>query len=85
MIDVVIYTTMYCGYCHRAKAILASKGVQYKEIKLDGDNEGRIELMQKTGLRTVPQIWVGDQHIGGCDELMVLDRSGTLDQMLTQG
>ncbi len=82
MIEVVIYTTRYCGYCHRAKALLDSKGVPYKEVPLDGDREGRIALMHKSGRRTVPQIWVGDMHVGGCEELMALDQSGALDQML---
>ncbi len=85
MVEVTIYTTKFCGYCMRAKALLQSKGVAFKEIALDGDREGRVALMKKSGQHTVPQIWIGDEHIGGCDELMALDRTGNLDAMLAAG
>ena len=85
MCKVTIYTTKFCGYCMRAKALLQSKGVAFDEIALDGDREGRIALMKKSGQHTVPQIWIGDTHVGGSEELMVLDRAGRLDAMLAAG
>ncbi|MFL0810068.1 MAG: glutaredoxin 3 [Agarilytica sp.] len=83
MPEVTVYTTRYCGYCRRAKAILDSKRVAYKEIPLDGDRAGRIELMKRASSHTVPQIWIGDQHIGGSDELYALHRAGSLDELLS--
>lgn len=82
MQEVTIYTTRYCGYCHRAKALLDQKGVAYKEIPMDGDREGRILLMQRAKSHTVPQIWIGERHIGGCDELYMLEQSSRLDGLL---
>jgi glutaredoxin 3 len=77
-----MYTTRYCPFCTRAKQILDAKGVAYVEISVDGDASLRSEMMQKSGRHTVPQIWVADKHIGGCDELSSLERSGQLDSML---
>jgi len=77
-----IYTTRYCGFCFRAKRLLDSKGVKYEEVAIDGDREARIKLQQMTGQTTVPQIWIGETHVGGCDDLYALERSGRLDQML---
>jgi glutaredoxin 3 len=82
MIDVVLYTTQTCPFCHQAKQLLVSKGVQFCELSVDRDPELRMEMMQKSGRRTVPQIWVGDEHVGGCDDLWALERSGRLDEML---
>jgi len=79
---VTIYTTRFCPYCVRAKHLLASKGVTFEEIAVDGDYEQRQQLQQKTGQSTVPQIWVGDTHVGGCDELYALERSQQLDKLL---
>ncbi len=79
---VVLYTTQYCPYCIRAKQLLASKGVDYQEIAVDGKPQLREEMIQKSGRYTVPQIWIGDEHVGGCDELYVLERQGRLDAML---
>lgn len=83
MTEVVIYTTRTCGYCLRAKALLSSKTIEFKEIAIDGDRQGRIDLLNRSGQFTVPQIWIGERHIGGCDDLMALNHSGLLDQMLS--
>lgn len=79
---VVIYTTTFCPYCIRAKRLLDSKQVSYKEIKVDNDPGLRREMTQLSGRHTVPQIWIGEQHIGGCDDLYALERSARLDGML---
>lgn len=79
---VVVYTTQICPYCVRAKQLLASKGAQYQEINLDQQPELRGEVMRKSGRRTVPQIWIGETHVGGFDELWALDRAGKLEPML---
>lgn len=79
---VVIYTTTYCPYCIRAKRLLDSKQVSYREIKVDNDPEQRREMTRLSGRHTVPQIWIGDRHIGGCDELHALDRASGLDPLL---
>ncbi|MFI4967128.1 MAG: glutaredoxin 3 [Gammaproteobacteria bacterium] len=79
---VVIYSTRVCPYCVRAKALLDDKHVAYTEVLVDLDPERRAEMMQKTGRRTVPQIFVGQHHVGGFDELYALDRSGGLDPLL---
>ncbi|MCP4498588.1 MAG: glutaredoxin [Deltaproteobacteria bacterium] len=77
-----IYTTAYCGFCHRAKHILASENVAFEEVAVDGDNEKRKWLREKSGQRTVPQIFFGDESIGGCSELEVLVARKTLQQKL---
>jgi glutaredoxin 3 len=78
-----IFTTPYCPYCHRAKRLLAQKGAQFEEIDVSGDWEARETLAEKAGgLTTVPQIWIGDFHVGGSDELHALDRAGKLDPLL---
>ena len=82
MSDVVLYTTRYCPYCVRAKQLLSSKGVSFQDIPVDNDPEKRDEMMQKSGRHTVPQIWIGGTHVGGCDELYDLERQGKLDGML---
>lgn len=84
MPDVILYTTRFCPFCTQAKQLLDSKGVQYREIAVDNDPELRMEMMNLSGRRTVPQIWIGDTHVGGCDELWVLERSGGLDSLLKQ-
>jgi glutaredoxin 3 len=78
MTDVTIYTTRYCPFCIHAKQLLEHKGAKYKEIPVDNDPQLRAEMTRKSGQRTVPQIWLGDKHIGGCDELFALERKGTL-------
>ncbi len=82
MVEVEMYTTKYCPYCVRARHLLDGKGVAYRERAVDGEYELRQEMMDRSGQRTVPQIWIGSQHVGGCDELMALERQGQLDQML---
>lgn len=82
MPDVHLYTTRFCPYCIQAKRLLEHKGVDYREIAVDGDPERRLEMMNASGRRTVPQIWIGETHIGGCNELFALERSGELDHLL---
>ena len=79
---VKIYTTRFCGYCLRAKALLESKQIPYEEIPVDGDREARADLMQRTGRSTVPQIWIGERHIGGCNELMRIAATNELDRLI---
>ena len=82
MQPVTIYTTQLCGFCHAAKRLLTKKGVAFDEIDVGHDPEKRQEMMQKSGRHTVPQIGIGETHVGGCDDLYDLDRSGKLDPML---
>jgi glutaredoxin 3 len=83
MPKILIYTTPYCPYCHRAKRLLTQKGASFEEIDVSGDWAAREALMDKAGgLTTVPQIWIGDTHVGGSDELHALDRAGQLDALL---
>ncbi|WP_127556121.1 glutaredoxin 3 [Saccharospirillum alexandrii] len=81
---VTLYTTAWCPFCVRAKQLLDHKGSAYREISVDGQPELRQEMMQRSGQRTVPQIWVGEHHIGGCDELYALERAGRLDALLAE-
>jgi glutaredoxin 3 len=81
---VTIYVTTVCPYCVRAKMHLKKKGVEFTEINVDSDSEKRAWLMQATGQRTVPQIFVNEQSIGGCDDMLALDRAGKLDPLLAQ-
>ncbi|MFM8610884.1 MAG: glutaredoxin 3 [Burkholderiaceae bacterium] len=83
MQPVKMYTTAVCPYCVRAKQILKSKGVeQIEEIRIDADPAERDRMMEITGRRTVPQIFIGDAHVGGCDDLMALDGRGGLVPLL---
>lgn len=84
MATVEVYTTKVCPYCVRAKNLLKQKGADYTEIDLSHDDAGRIALVEKTGLRTVPQIFINGQHIGGCDDLYALEAKGGLDPLLAQ-
>ena len=81
---ITIYTTSWCPYCQRAKGLLAAKNLSFKEIDVDEAPGLREEMMARSQRRTVPQIFVGDRHVGGCDDLFALDRSGELDR-LTEG
>lgn len=82
---VVIYTTMFCPYCHSAKALLKRKGVAYEEIKVDGNRDARRTMSELAGGRTsVPQIFIAGEHVGGCDELHALDASGALEAKLRE-
>lgn len=84
MEQVVIYTTATCCYCERAKAWLTERGIPYREVDLTDDDEGRRHLVERAGgQRTVPQIFVGDVHIGGCTDLVALDRAGGFTPLLT--
>jgi glutaredoxin 3 len=83
MKTVRMYTTQVCPFCVRAKALLKQRGVaQIDEIRVDLDPSQRLHMMQITGRRTVPQIFIGDTHVGGCDDLMALDQRGGLMPML---
>lgn len=82
MTDVVIYSTQVCPYCVRAKQLFKRKGVSYREIDVSFDQAERMALVARTKQRTVPQIFINDQHIGGCDELYALERNGQLDPLL---
>jgi len=84
MAAIEVYTTPYCAYCVAAKDLLRRKGVEYVEINVAGDRERRTEMVERAGGSvTVPQIFIGDTHVGGCDELYALDEAGGLDPLLT--
>jgi glutaredoxin 3 len=82
MKPVKIYTTPWCPYCVRAKRLLDKKGVSYQEIDVDNADEARIRLAEQTGRRTVPQIFIGEHHVGGSDDLHALEAQGKLDALL---
>lgn len=82
MAQVTIYTKPYCPYCVRAVDLLTKKGVAFQEIEAAFDPEKRQEMMQRSGRATFPQIFVGDTHVGGCDDMMALERAGKLDPLL---
>ena len=80
--DIVLYVTGWCPFCDRARDLLVKKGLAYREINIDEDGESREEMMARSGRRTVPQIFIGDRHIGGCDDLFALEGSGGLDRLI---
>jgi glutaredoxin 3 len=83
MNKVLMYTTAVCPYCQRAKQLLKARGVeQIEEIRIDLDDAQREAMMGRTGRRTVPQIFIGDTHVGGCDDLIALDQRGGLTPLL---
>lgn len=82
MPKVVIYTKPFCPYCARAEALLARKGVDYEEIVASMDPDLREEMRQRSGRMTYPQIFIGDHHVGGCDDLHALEAAGKLDALL---
>ena len=83
MARIVIYSSEYCPYCSAAKRLLTKKGVAYEEIDVDGRPAAREDMRTKAGgANTVPQIWIGDVHVGGCDDLHALDAAGKLDPLL---
>lgn len=82
MKPVLIYTSALCGYCVRAKQLLQRKGVAFDEISVDGKPDVRAEMVRKAGKTSVPQIWIGSAHVGGCDDLHALERAGKLDALL---
>ncbi len=81
---VTMYSTRFCPYCMRARQLLDAKRVEYTDIAVDEQPELRLEMMERSGRRTVPQIWIGDTHVGGFDDLWLLEREGRLDDMLAQ-
>ena len=82
MADVLMYTKPWCPYCVRARQLLKSKGVGFTDINVSGKPELRQEMETRSGRHTVPQIWIGETHVGGCDDLLALDRAGKLDALL---
>ncbi|KTD66815.1 MULTISPECIES: glutaredoxin 3 [Legionella] len=82
MAEVIMYSTAYCPYCVRAKELLQQKHASFTEIRVDVQPELRDEMISKSGRRTVPQIFINGQHIGGCDDLYALDAQGKLDTLL---
>jgi glutaredoxin 3 len=82
---IVMYSSGWCGYCYRARKLLESKNVPFEEIDVDSRPGAREEMITRSGRRTVPQIFIGETHVGGCDELMELEASGGLDPLLNQG
>ncbi|NVK75018.1 MAG: glutaredoxin 3 [Oceanospirillaceae bacterium] len=84
MSTVTIYSSNYCPFCTRAKQLLHAKNVSFNEIIVDGKPAVREEMKQKSGRHTVPQIWIGEQHVGGCDDLFDLEHNNKLDNLLAQ-
>jgi glutaredoxin 3 len=84
MAAVVIYSTPWCPYCIRAKRLLGEKGVSFTDIDISADPALRQEMIQRSGRHTVPQIWIGEQHVGGCDDLFALERQRKLDELLAK-
>ena len=77
-----MYVAGWCPYCQRARGLLGKKGLAFTEIDVDDDPTLRQEMIARSGRRTVPQIFIGDRHVGGCDDLMALDGSGELDRLI---
>ncbi|MET0126342.1 MULTISPECIES: glutaredoxin 3 [Pseudomonas syringae group] len=82
MAEVIVYSSDYCPYCTRAKQLLQNKHVSFEEIRVDGKPQVRAEMVKKSGRTSVPQIWIGSTHVGGCDDLFALERAGKLDELL---
>lgn len=82
MPKITIYSSDHCPYCVRAKELLTRKGVSFDEVRIDLDPAAKEAMMALTNRRTVPQIFIGDLHVGGCDDLFALDRQGELDKLL---
>jgi glutaredoxin 3 len=80
--QIIMYTKSWCPYCERARALLKAKGVTYQEIDIESQPERREEMFRRTGRRTVPQIFIGDRHVGGSDDIHELDAAGGLDPLL---
>jgi glutaredoxin 3 len=79
---VTVYTSGWCPYCQRAKGLLTQKNVVFSEINVEDDVKIREEMIARSNRNTVPQIFIGDKHVGGCDDLFELDRSGELDRLI---
>ncbi len=84
-VKVTMYCTDWCPYCIRAEKLLASKGAIINKINLDDQPDRRAEMVERTGRKTVPQIYIGDRHVGGHDEIVSLDKNGDLDVFLRNG
>lgn len=85
MPQITMYTTATCPYCINAERLLRNKGVEdIEKVRVDLDPQRRLEMMEKTGRRTVPQIWIGERHVGGFDDLRALDMAGALDPLLVE-
>jgi glutaredoxin 3 len=82
MSKILMYTTRWCPFCVMAKRLLAAKGVAVEEVAVDADPDARAEMMERSGRRTVPQIFIGEQHIGGFEDMADLDHKGQLDPLL---
>lgn len=82
---IVVYLTDWCPFCTQAVGLLERKGARFESINLDERPEARSEMMARSGRRTVPQIFIGDTHVGGCDDLYALDAAGGLDPLLKSG
>ncbi|MCH9691386.1 MAG: glutaredoxin 3 [Gammaproteobacteria bacterium] len=82
MKEVVIYSTRFCPFCIRAKHLLNKKQINFRDIAVDGQPQLRAQMTAKAGSHTVPQIWIGERHVGGCDQLLAAERSGQLDKWL---
>lgn len=80
---ITLYVTGWCPYCQRAKALLEGKRLVFQAIDVDEDPKSRQEMIARSGRRTVPQIFIGERHIGGCDDLVALEGSGELDQLVS--
>lgn len=79
---IVVYSSPFCGYCYAAKRLLAEKGAEFTEIDIIAEPERRAEMMERSGRRTVPQIFIGERHVGGYDDLKALDARGELNRLL---
>ena len=79
---ITVYVTGWCPYCQRAKGLLTQKNLVFNEIDVDDDAKFRQEMIARSGRRTVPQIFIGDRHVGGCDDLFALEGSGELDRLI---
>ena len=82
--DITMYSTRFCPYCVRARFLLESKNVEFTDIGVDARPELRREMTERSGRRTVPQIWIGERHVGGYDDLARLEQMGELDELLKQ-
>ncbi|MFP5506130.1 MAG: glutaredoxin 3 [Gammaproteobacteria bacterium] len=83
MPDVVMYSTGFCPYCVRARMLLERKGIAFTEIRVDLQPQQRTEMIQRSGRTSVPQIFIGDVHVGGCDDMYALENQGMLDPLLS--
>jgi glutaredoxin 3 len=79
---IVLYVSGWCPFCQRAQGLLTKKGLAYRVVDIDEDANSREEMMARSGRRSVPQVFIGDTHVGGCDDLFALEGSGELDRMI---